>query len=286
MTRLTKHLVPGFTFCLLIVTVTAPSVWQAVSWSSDKHADPSCSIAGDQDMYGLGVRLGIYMQLLTTTVVDVFAQPEDAANLTPTNLWFLVAVFVAVQLRRLLSTSSNVAEAYIVISLGNGITLTILAGTLRLHPEGLKENSFTAMCRFLAWGMWKTCSVRFWWVVLDRLESSPCPAFGWLIAPVRLDGWFRIFHKALNTTEWAIWLILFLPYVAGIFFIASCVCQLRDPPKARGRIVLDLPFVPVEDMHRIIFGNSRVSSLRFYVYCLGQLQLMADCRARIEISRK
>ncbi|KAL1999827.1 hypothetical protein VTN02DRAFT_3942 [Thermoascus thermophilus] len=72
--------------------------------------------------------LGMSMQLLTTTVVDIFAQPEDAATLTPTNLWFVVA-----------STSSNCRRSphCHIIRQQHVLTLTIiLAGPPRLLLAG------------------------------------------------------------------------------------------------------------------------------------------------------
>lgn len=93
-------------------------------------------------MYGLGVRIGMYIQLVTTIIVDLFVHPRDAADLVQINLWFLMAVFVAAQARRVLSPGSNLAEAFIVVSMDNGINLTLLTGTLRLE---LRETCLAAL---------------------------------------------------------------------------------------------------------------------------------------------
>ncbi|KAF2191757.1 hypothetical protein K469DRAFT_731947 [Zopfia rhizophila CBS 207.26] len=248
--------ISGFIFYILIITATAISVWRSLSYPTDR----TCSRDGDQDLYGLGVRLGIYIQLLTTTIVDD-ASPERATNLAPTNLWFLVAIFMAVQLKGLLSRSCNLTEAYIIISLGNGITFTILTGTLRLNPEGLRESNLTAMCRFLAWGIWKTTNLRFWWLALDESASCICPEVGWLFARVLLNGWFRTFHKVVSTAECVAWLVLFLPYAIGVLLVVRCVLGFHDIPKPKTQILLDLPFISVGEMHGIIFGRNNVGFL-------------------------
>lgn len=261
----------GFIFYILIITATAISVWRSLSYLTDG----TCSRDGDPDMYGLGVRLGIYIQLLTTTIVDVFAPPESAANLAPTNLWFLMAIFIAVQLKSLLFRSCNLIEAYIIISLGNGITFTILTGTLRLNPEGLKESNLTATCRFLTWGIWKTTSLRFWWLALDESAGCICPDVGWIFSRVLLNGWFKTFHKVVSTTECVVWLILFLPYAIGILLAASYVLRLS---KRKTQILLSLLSIPVGEMHGIIFGKKNVGFLLLSRFLTG-LRLIVNDRA-------
>ncbi|EEP81566.1 predicted protein [Uncinocarpus reesii 1704] len=242
--------------CFLVGT--AISVWKTLSQLPGRDAEPNCLIHGDPDMYGLGVRLGLYMQLLTTTTIDVFAKPEDAADLAPTNLWYLLAVFLAIQSRGFLLPGANPVNTFIIISLGNGITLTVLTGTLRLNPKGIKESCLAATSRFIIWALWKTSSVRFWWIALNHGHSSNCPEFGWFFSPVHLHGWFKVFHQALNTAEWVLWLVFFFPYLVGLFFITITIAKLRNPPANRSRILWSLFFTPVEEVHRIIFGNVKV----------------------------
>lgn len=54
-----------------------------------------CSIQGNPDLYGLGIRLGIYFQLIATFVSSRLL-PEEVVTVWDTNSIFLLAIFAAV----------------------------------------------------------------------------------------------------------------------------------------------------------------------------------------------
>ena len=54
-----------------------------------------CSIEGDPDLYGLGIRLGVYLQIIAT-LLATHLLPGEIAGLWDTNTIFLLAVLVAV----------------------------------------------------------------------------------------------------------------------------------------------------------------------------------------------
>lgn len=80
---------------------------------------------------------------------------------------------------------------------------------------------------------------------------------GWLTVRVSLARWFQTFHKVLNTVVWVIWFVLFLPYLLGIFLFGRMVLALKkvSVPKGKGRIIAEIPFIPVGHVHDIIFGE-------------------------------
>ena len=55
----------------------------------------SCSIDGNPDLYGLGIRLGIYFQIIATILVNHFV-PDEVSGIWDTNGIFTLAVFAAV----------------------------------------------------------------------------------------------------------------------------------------------------------------------------------------------
>lgn len=222
-------------------------------------------------MYGLGIRVGVYIQILTTALIDSFGTPTHSASLSAVNLWFLIALFAALS-TILWSPDYYSVEGYIIISLGNGITLIMLGGTLRLYPSNLKDSGLSSFARFILWGVWKMYSAVFWWASLDRATVRPCEvtAVGWFFGNVSLIGWFKTFHKFLNVIEWSIWLFMgIFPYPFGIVLLVYFLYKL-DTAKwhpesgksaSRTLIFIDYMFVPIGELHDIVFGKARVCFL-------------------------
>ena len=74
-----------------------------------------CSIEGNPDLYGLGIRLGIYFQLTSTSLASRLL-PEETLSTWDTNSIFLLAVFAAVS-KSTVSGSIHYVEAYIMLQL-------------------------------------------------------------------------------------------------------------------------------------------------------------------------
>ena len=74
-----------------------------------------CSIEGNPDLYGLGIRLGIYFQLTSTSLAGRLL-PEETLSTWDTNSIFLLAVFAAVS-KSTVSGAIQYAEAYVMLQL-------------------------------------------------------------------------------------------------------------------------------------------------------------------------
>jgi|SRR6266536_1330977 len=60
---------------------------------SEEHPNWGCPFAGNSDLYGLGIRLGVYLQLFSTLLANAFLSRslrEDAHN---TNAIIMIALF-------------------------------------------------------------------------------------------------------------------------------------------------------------------------------------------------
>jgi hypothetical protein len=57
--------------------------------------DGDCTIPGDADILGLGVRLGIYFQLFANTVIAIVVPEESAQSVSVSNMLF-TGIFIAV----------------------------------------------------------------------------------------------------------------------------------------------------------------------------------------------
>ena len=72
-----------------------------------------CSIDGNQDLYGLGIRLGIYFHLIATILVNRFL-PNEVSGAWDTNSIFLLAVFAAVA-KATVSRTVHYVEAFVML---------------------------------------------------------------------------------------------------------------------------------------------------------------------------
>ncbi|KAF8244988.1 hypothetical protein K440DRAFT_635450 [Wilcoxina mikolae CBS 423.85] len=219
----------GIIIVFLVVCVVR-TVWDAVHHRTAPH----CQTPGNQDMYGIGIRIVIYLQLLTTTAVDAFGDADHAASIAPNNLWFLIAMLVAL----LLMISNNNfrgVEGYIIISLGNGITLTMMGGITKLYPGKIRESCLSSFSRYIVWALWKGVSAVFWWRLLESSLKEDCGIFGWFFGRVGLLGLFRTFHKVFNIVEWTLWLLMMAPYPVGLVLLIYFLVSLDRTEFERGR---------------------------------------------------
>ncbi|KAI1808628.1 hypothetical protein F4811DRAFT_559034 [Daldinia bambusicola] len=144
---------------------------------------------GDADFYGIGIRLGLYAQSLTTLLVTLFVPEEEAVNRI-LNLLLQLAIFAGT----LLSTSSGTIHAFEVI-----IVFWLLVGALSsLTGSGVTgTHSFSGICRLLfyialsAYGCW------FFFEGQDAMQDTPCVQIVFF-GESSLNGWFRTFGKAAS----------------------------------------------------------------------------------------
>lgn len=244
------------------VTTTLTSHYSRESARHDANLPP-CVVEGNQDMYGLGVRLGVYLQIFTTTFVDSFSTPMHAASIAPANIWFLIALFLALSTYAW-ESKFPAAEGYILLSLGNGITLTILGGATKLNPSVMTEACSASFARYAIWAMWKIFSASFWWQLLPAAEQNACNdgvTWGWLFVRLDLMGWFRVFHKVLNVLEWFVWFGTFIPYPVAMIAFAVWLWKLDTTDWGVGKagILVDYAYVSTGRMHDIAFGESEAA---------------------------
>ncbi|KAI0122242.1 hypothetical protein F4814DRAFT_438329 [Daldinia grandis] len=144
---------------------------------------------GDADFYGIGIRLGLYAQSLTTLLVTLFVQEEEAVNRTISLLLQL-----AISAGTLLSTYAGTIRAFEVI-----IIFWILVGALSsLTGTGITGiNSFSGICRLLFYAALSAYGCWFFFVGLDTMQGTPCTQIVFF-GKSTLEGWFRPFGKLIS----------------------------------------------------------------------------------------
>ncbi|KAJ6440949.1 Pyruvate decarboxylase [Purpureocillium lavendulum] len=149
---------------------------------------PECAFDGNTDLYGFGVRLGVYAQWIATLITTVL-DPENEAAFRLLNLVVQSSIFLG------LCTESKPGNH----AVGSVITQFLLCGSLSSvtgdgishfgHMSGILRTIFYTA--FSAWGIW------FWFVGVDVMENCGGQAVAFF-GPSTVTGWVRSFGKALS----------------------------------------------------------------------------------------
>ncbi|KAI1772551.1 hypothetical protein F4818DRAFT_175810 [Hypoxylon cercidicola] len=175
----------------------------------------SCDMTGDADMYGVGIRLGLYAQSLNTLLVTLFMREDEGQNQI-VNLLLQLAIFAGT----LRNTETGDVRAFDVV-----IVFWLLVGALSsLTGDGFGgAGSFSGTCRLLFYAALSAYGCWFWFTGLDGM---PCQVpqivfFGGSM----LNGWFRTFGKAIS--------ILGLAVTTGMLFWNGAVHATKGSGRSR-----------------------------------------------------
>jgi len=195
-----------------------------------------CEHLGNADLYGLGIRLGIYLQILST-ILGMILMPDVLYDFQDSNAILLLAILIALIKN---TPGSDIQEIDVIILL-RIVWCIIISGFSLLDIEAeyhaffRKDNpfgGFTAtlaiIARALIAGGAASYNVWFWFKGpehLDRIEN--CPAYLFLFAKISAHGRVRGFFKFMSvilmvlygTVPLIIWLyIALIVLILGLLF--------------------------------------------------------------------
>lgn len=159
-----------------------------------------CSFDGNSDMYGLGIRLGFYLQWFGAIFAAWFARSE-VPGLRFTNALFVAATFLALVIQVATNASNlQIVEIYIILLLTFGAWLWLVpiyiwrVFTLcdpRLDPTRypivdpgpvFSALNLLLLLFVLSFELW------FWFSRVPELSRLGCQQYGFLFAQMRLDN--------------------------------------------------------------------------------------------------
>jgi hypothetical protein len=173
----------------------------------------TCSIEGNADMYGLGIRLGFYMQWYGSILAEWLA-PKEVPSLRDTNAFSITATFIALVILR---DALYVPEIYILLLLFFGSTFYILLVALfRLALVALRSNSkYWDPTRYsaskprkktanLLWSLLLLGELSFlmwfWATRIPTLDTQACERYGFMFVKIRLNArGFFLFHIIISS---------------------------------------------------------------------------------------
>lgn len=174
-----------------------------------------CGFPGNPDIYGPGIRIGYYTQILSVWIANYFVLSESK-SLRSVNVLFMLALFVGLAWQSRRPSRIHAIEAFLLIQL---LCATWFIGVLdksryskkywRFSPARLIFRNLT-LSSLLGYGIW------FWWIGLDLMKPTPCGTWMFLIAKVDLLGWYRSAFKVLSVVAACFHVILTPGHVAQL----------------------------------------------------------------------
>lgn len=171
-----------------------------------------CSIDGNSDMYGLGIRLGFYLQWIGSIIASWLAPSEVPAIRFGINV-FVAATFLALVILTGRDVQSlEVVETYIILLLTFGSYAYLVPlfawrvltwGNPCWDPSRwpiVRQSAVESVLRTLLLSGVSSFQLWFWIARISDLNSQDCREYGFLFSRVRLNAqWFRIVNIVLHS---------------------------------------------------------------------------------------
>ncbi|KAH6627665.1 hypothetical protein F5144DRAFT_576517 [Chaetomium tenue] len=177
--------------------------------------EPTCGFEGNSDLYGLGLRLGLYIQYVALVLANIrHYNTEEKANKKSEMFLFLrgaVLVYVLANFIGMVHATKHrcIYACEVVIWLLELLPQLMPAGRPRIKLFGSYKTSLsiTDALLYLVVRAFILYQVYFWWRGVNVLPQSPCEEVVWVFVRAKLRGILKHFLR-----------ILFLIWTIGIVF--------------------------------------------------------------------
>ncbi|CAN9154635.1 unnamed protein product [Alternaria alternata] len=177
-----------------------------------------CEFSGNSDMYGLGIRIGSYLQWLSLLIAARYV-PSELPGLRTSNAFFTSATFIGLVVETALQ-DIEITEIYITMLLVFGSQYIWLTAMLwRVFTPSEPESSKSSLMHWFSFGLVQVAQIGFqlwFWIFkvakFARRENT-CQRFGFGFYKFGLtsDG-FRIFNILLKAALLVLTVVLFALY--------------------------------------------------------------------------
>ena len=249
-------------------TPTNPSLTAAAQPSTPTQ---QCGFAGDDNTYGLGIRIGLYLQWFTSSIAYNFV-PEEAVNMRGVNTCFQLANFAGLLYITIMNGNGQpsgqlfAVEVWIVLIFCLGGVCsgrsyeTDESNENQTNFAGYKASALGGLIQIALVATMTFYAVWFVYIGMDHMAATPCSRFAFffakvvravsLLCPVMgahlritqdLFHWFRTFVKVAVTIS-AVTVGLTIFVLIGQFFLclhsntlyqtfATCFTAELGPPE-------------------------------------------------------
>lgn len=251
--RISIFLSAAFQFLVLFASVAsaAPS-----STRLARAVIEECAIDGNPDLYGLGIRIGFYCQLIATCFANTFI-PSETRGVQTINLWFQLGLFVSL-IFQVTRGGFYAVESYLVVILLSGLFSTTfsymficfaIAGGHRKEMFSFAAVITIVVALFLLSGLY-IYSAWFWWRGIDRMLVTSCVTYGFFLSKVNMFNWFRTLNKVFNIWMMFAFFVVIISIVVGavMSYIGGLpILTPRKPTESRILYCLDIILGPFEE---------------------------------------
>ncbi|OCK74898.1 hypothetical protein K432DRAFT_429753 [Lepidopterella palustris CBS 459.81] len=207
--------------------------------TTETNTNPACILKGNSDLYGLGIRLGIYFQWISSSLANNFLHdPDEVLGALDANGIFVLALFCAL-VKTTISSSLDSLEAIILLRICFGYYCTVLSlggNRVRIDEWKGKRNVPVSFLGFVArlglliglvvYNIW------FWFQGLEALSTqSECVRYVFIWCRGSIPGHALGFYRGLACIE-VIWMFVVLMNT----FIGPGYKELRNIASTRLRI--------------------------------------------------
>ncbi|KAF7512810.1 hypothetical protein GJ744_011913 [Endocarpon pusillum] len=193
----------------------------------------NCTLDGNADLYGRGVRVGYYLQWYAS-ILATWICPSEVPKIRIANTVFTSAVFIALLVQIGRSTTFEVIDIYITMLFTFGWTVTgsvvllwrIATGfDVRWDPSLYHRNKLTIgplfqACYPLFLIAVFVLQIWFWTAKVGATDLKDCPRIGFLFMKVALNN---ILFRALNASIFVLLLVLTTLFLVTNFKPISAV---------------------------------------------------------------
>lgn len=192
----------------------------------DERETHQCTIEGNSDLYGLGIRLGVYFQWLSAIITPRLTS-SNFAGLLKSFLSFIFAIFIAILVLTAQSASTHPCEVLILqyIVFGGLFIFNGIGGKpgrqIQMKMTGLLGLIFVgesvAMAAYSSW---------FWLAGLrgSFLDRSGCHSYGFLFVKVDLYRPAVSHAFAALSIIYCVWMTLLLAIICFMIVRAVVWC--------------------------------------------------------------
>ena len=171
---------------------------------SSQADDSTCGFTGNPEIYGLGIRLGVYLQWTAFIVADFVSVDSDLLpGILDVDAAFLFAIFIATAL-----LSSDHLAGDPVYAVETLIMLFFFFGELsiivRMRGLSTSMSSFGFDLRSALFVGMSAFSVWYWFVGIYRLRKTLCGTFVFLFAKFNLYGKAKTFFRIASIAALAL----------------------------------------------------------------------------------
>ncbi len=154
----------------------------------------ACGFTGNPDIFGIGIRIGYYTQVLAVWFSNYFYFRE-AKTLRAVNNLFLLSLIIVGFIFFINAQSTYVVHAFLLLQIGIVTGLVGITETARYatkYRETSRERLLLRMAIMTFGAMFNVC---FWWRGLDVMLPTPCGTYSFYFWKVGFYGWLRTVMK-------------------------------------------------------------------------------------------